>query len=136
MHCILKSRSSDFQIILLTATSRSAEQCQRAVFVLGYGGGSVTDFHRLPFQGLRHFSLSRHFTSFTVCLSTACFNSLPSITSQLPLTSDRLLDFVRDVFETFARGGQDCKIRSGAQSRNFSTELTEAIFLLVRCAGV
>lgn len=41
-----KSKYSDFQINLLTATSHPFGQCLTAVFVLGYGGGTVTDFHR------------------------------------------------------------------------------------------
>ena len=41
-----KSKYSDFQLNLLTATSHPRGQCLLAVFVPGYGGGTVTDFHR------------------------------------------------------------------------------------------
>jgi hypothetical protein len=41
-------RYSDFRIILLAAPSHPFGQWHVAVFVPGYGGGSVTDFNRLP----------------------------------------------------------------------------------------
>jgi hypothetical protein len=46
-------RSSGFRIVLLTAPSHPFGQWQSAVFVPGYGGGSATDFNRLPYRIFR-----------------------------------------------------------------------------------
>jgi hypothetical protein len=43
-------RSSGFRIDLLAAPSHSYEQWHSAAFVPGYGGGSATDFNRLPYR--------------------------------------------------------------------------------------
>jgi hypothetical protein len=41
-------RSSGFRIMLLAAPSHLFRQWHSAAFVPGYGGGSATDFNRLP----------------------------------------------------------------------------------------
>ena len=45
----MTSRSSGFRIILLAAPSHPLGQWNLSAFVPGYGGGSATAFHRLPF---------------------------------------------------------------------------------------
>jgi hypothetical protein len=47
-------RSSGFRIVLLAAPSHPSGQWRVAVFVPGYGGGSATDFNRLPYFNFRH----------------------------------------------------------------------------------
>jgi len=41
-------RSSGFRIVLLAAPSHRFRQWHIAAFVPGYGGGSATEFNRLP----------------------------------------------------------------------------------------